>query len=187
MANNEDKLFIMAGRQTEDEEHVPNTAIKGFPCVMVRKTDGEDMLKIATFLSAFGLNPMFELVVDVTPITLASKFLGSLYYPRVLVSQSVIVVHTSRNWGCVLSSNSGNEWQVFVLPLEDINMITHYPMKSLNGHDMSAGSYFTGKRLDMYAMYLARKCAGEVHNDANREDGSVSSVTAVYGKKRAAI
>jgi hypothetical protein len=161
--NYEDALFIMAGKQeggaaTRPEEE--NKLLREFPAVMLTKADAETVIKMMRWLRRQNLQPVYEMVVTSTPMSLDLPSMGSIIYPKVHVKDKVIVVYSREEWGVVLTNAAvvGQEWQLFVLRRADLGALTPWKLKSPGGMDMSGTPQFAHNPVDLYSRVLSRKC-----------------------------
>ena len=144
-------------------------ALTNFPAVMLTNSDAEHLIKITTWLNNQNIAPVFEVIVSSTPMALDTPYLGSELFPKVHVKDKIIVVYSRMKWGVVLTNaaSSNQEWQLFVLNRNDLGLLTPWKMKSYQGKDMSAATYFSNNPVEAYAGFLSKKCPSGFTVDEN--------------------
>jgi mannosidase alpha-like ER degradation enhancer 2 len=181
--NNENNVFIMSGQRPEDPNArasvdasvagasssstlLPEEA-KSVPTVMLSSKDGEDLLTTLRdakmnypHLLPGSAEARVTVEVATRDMLLDSSLLGAQEYPKLRMKKNLIHVIGRGRWGCVITSQNGGEWQLFIQRKEDMNTVQIWPTIVPNAH----GEYMTitpalgTNPVELYANMVARTC-----------------------------
>ena len=133
---------------------------------MVMKKDG-DMLshKIESSLNN-GKEVDIEVEIDSIPMALHTEYMGYNDYPKLRIRENKLIhILGQGRWGVMLSSNTGVEWQLFILPKSDMSTTSMGPLDVLDHNSkelLCARPTFTENPVEIYANIIARQCSASI-------------------------
>lgn len=182
--NDKDVLFLMSGKHKPLETAQPTAppvpvekAKIAFsegdihiPTVMLTKSDGASLLSAAHEIwKATGTLPRVRLTVSSSPMVLDTDLMGNTAMPKLRIKENVVYVVGRGQWGAVLTSTSGLDWQLFIMPRKDID-VSFSPgnvyadvdsgsdTSDLSKHVKTFWGGFTTNPVEIYAMGLLKQC-----------------------------
>ena len=178
----------MAGKQANKDpkkiEPVQDLSGINISSAMISMRDGIDIY------SAFGhlkrkknLKLHLSLQIDSLPNILDSEALGYDQYPKIRISNNIVVIQTRGQWAALLTS-SGKEWQLFIIPKYELPL-TVSMVKSIqydnednlenreessqtnkvSMKDKSVTQSLTNNPLEIYLRSIKRKCPSYISVD----------------------
>lgn len=166
-------------RSSYPNDHSPNGLYHSdltIPAVMITKSDAEGMMRVMEANSRINerstlhpINARIDLVSSLS--MLDSTFMGSSLYPKLIVGHLVAHVICSEEWGVVLNSSNGQEWQLFIMSADDVeaSMATSPWFAVTPGH-LPVSTYFTGaaSALNLYRGTITRQCPTHIDLDGGQ-------------------
>ena len=92
------------------------------PSVMVMKDDGVKIQKKIKEMADMGRKVEIQLDVDAVPMSMFHEYMGYDEYPKIHIRERLIHIVGNGRWGVMLSSNTGVEWQLFILSKNEMRM-----------------------------------------------------------------
>ena len=174
--NNEDNLFIMAGKKdgiaaSSSKKGVDNV-LSQFPAVMLGHSEAQHLISMMNWLRQRNMEPVYERSVVAIPMSLDLVSLGHTEYPKLHTKEQVIAVYSEEPWGIVVTNAAthGQEWQLFILKRGDMGQLTPWQIKSASGYDMCCTGKLSHNPVEVYARTLSRKCPSFVNVDFERNN-----------------
>jgi hypothetical protein len=101
------------------------------------------------------------LSVRAAPMQLLTEDMGHVAYPKLFVRPNLIHAVGTGRWGVMLSSVSGEEWQLFIASKTDLllsNLVKPVDVSSPAGEAVCTRGNFMGSAADVYRHLLGRQC-----------------------------
>ncbi len=176
--NNQNSVFIMSGSASGEADATSEMPPDGddhpsrlygartIPTVMLSSKDGEDLLQTLSKLrEEHGKEADVTVEIQNKHMLLDSNLLGSNDYPKLRVRRNLIHVVGRGRWGCILTTKSGSDWQLFIQRKEDLNAVHMWPALVMGnmGND-GVGEVHTVtpalsyNPVEVYANAISRKC-----------------------------
>jgi len=166
--NNHDKKKKPSAASPKKSEPSPKVSaaprvdddVVRIPTVMLTQTDSDELYALLRDRQARGGSTKVRVDVSATPMLLDSSLMGADDYPKLRMRRNLIHVLGQGQWGAVLNSNTGTEWQLFILAKSDMVSVHYSPAKALspNKQPISTTAALTINPVELYARLLSRKC-----------------------------
>jgi hypothetical protein len=117
------------------------------------------------------INPRIKLNLQAIPSALDHDYMGNSHYPKLRAARNLIQVLGRGQWGAVLSSTNGQEWQLFIMAKADIAAnLAASPVLAFTpgGHPLSTTVAFSLNPVEIYSNYLKKKCPSGITVDGRR-------------------
>lgn len=140
---------------------------KTLTTVMLSSSDGADLLHTLARAreEPHPRHPMPRSVrvgveISSKDMTLDSSLLGAMEYPKLRLKRNLIHVIGRGRWGCILTSQNGGEWQLFIQRKEDLTAVNIWPtvVTNSNGELMTITPVLTNNPVEFYSGLLSRTC-----------------------------
>jgi len=193
VVNDEDGLFVMSGKAATGSspaaaaESAPNANVGGggtspsadaqqkqktkygdMPTVMLISKDGADLVELLAAHAAEnnGVEARVQIRVSSTPMFLNSPWMGDFSRPQVRMKRNVVHVVSRESWGAILSSATGQEWQLFIMSKSDMSAVPVWPTTVLteNNQQITTTSVLSLNPLELYKRSLSRTCPSFVQH-----------------------
>ena len=133
---------------------------------MLSSKDGDDLLSTLSKLrEEHGTEALVTVEIQNKHMLLDSNLLGSLEFPKLRMRRNLIHVIGRGRWGCILTTKSGTDWQLFIQRKEDLNAVHMWPALVMGtvGSDGVKEVHTVTPTLgqnpvQVYANAIARKC-----------------------------
>lgn len=158
-------------RGKSDRPEASPSPVKDFPTVMVARSDYSDLSRALAWMQMQKQEAQLEIIVSNVPMILNSEYMGNFDYPKISLSDKLVIVQSNAPWGVVLSLTQSQVWQLFILPKTDVNTLSPFKMRTANGHEVSMNPQMSANRVEWYSQYLRQKCN---NNIAVSSTGTVS-------------
>jgi hypothetical protein len=170
----------MAGRKTSSDASPPESASFSepeekqadraekievrIPTVMISMSDGAELSNTVKLLQKKKKQAQVRVDVSMLPMMLDSEYMGNLRYPKIRISTNMIHVMSRGNWGAMLTSVNGQEWQLFLLPKSDLvnEFQSIWSVGTTSNTLVTSNSACTYDSLTYYRYSIARKCPSTV-------------------------
>ena len=116
----EDEEVPVSSDKEEHEREAESGSELTIPAVMVTSKSGERLRALLNKATSQGTTVHLDVEVQSNPMLLSSSTFGYTQYPQLFVRPRLIHVLGTGNWGVMLSSANGLEWQLFIASKKDI-------------------------------------------------------------------
>lgn len=183
VVNDEDGLFVMSGKAVvatpstsaaDERTPTPGTTTSDaaiaypkskygdMPTVMLIGKDGTELVDLLAAHAAEnnGVEAQVQIRVSSTPMFLNSPWMGDFSTPQVRMKRNVIHVVSRENWGAILSSATGQEWQLFIMSKSDMSAAPVWPTTVLteSNEQITTTAALSLNPLELYKRTLSRTC-----------------------------
>lgn len=188
VANTDDLLFIMSGKNDiKDDPLIAHTDVSNPSVNSLKNTNEVSSTKpqlkvkdpaidipVVMLTHSDAADLRLELDdsdhISITIIRrnaqLDSESSGYDDYPQVRTSKNYIRILSSQGWGLVLLSNTGKDWQLYLMKNVDINYVSFNQRifyESLNSNRFYASTeYLTMNSVAMYSLRMSEQCSSQI-------------------------
>ncbi len=167
VVNDDDGLFVMSGKNTvpgkTTDRDEPRMRYGTMPTIMLGNKDGKDLQQLLAAHAAAhnGAEAEVQVRVSSVPMLLNSQWMGDFSLPQIRMKRNVVHV-VGRDWGAILSSATGQEWQLFIMPKNDMNASPLWPTTALteNNQQITTTAAMTTNPVELYRRSISRQCPG---------------------------
>ena len=137
------------------------------PSVMVTHRDGMYLTGAAHYLQGRGIES--SVVIDMLniPAILDNPMMGYTGHPNIRVGERLMHVVGLGPWGAALSKNDNNEWQLYIVPRNDLLSINPWSLATNRGQYITSNSAFTFNPVNAYHQIISEQCPTVVSNVNN--------------------
>jgi len=169
--NNENSVFIMSGQRSDDKSDGSSasessskisSSDKTITTVMLSSKDGDEFLHtLRQAKQSHADKVRVSVEISAKDMGLDSTLLGANEYPKLRVKKNLIHVVGRGRWGCILTSQNGGEWQLFIQRKEELNAVHVWPAVVINkaGELVTVTPNLSNNPVDLYATLLSRTCS----------------------------
>ena len=131
------------------------------PSVMVTKDDGLKIQEKIKEMADVGRKVEMQLDVDAVPMSIFHEYMGYNEYPKIHIRERLIHILGDGRWGVMLSSNSGVEWQLFILSKNDMHMASLGLIDAIDSsrQPVCPRQGLSESPVKAYENIIARKCS----------------------------
>lgn len=150
-----------ATEPTSQSNHAPVDPIR-IPVVMITQNDGKELQNFY-FSKETGTNSqlLLRVIVDHKHSIFASEFMGNIEYPKIWMNKHNIYAVTDGLWGAFFKTQSGDDWQMYLIDKRDITasqLIPAISLRSPAGMKLSTSTTLGQHASGLYQQHLLRKC-----------------------------
>lgn len=156
----------------EDDGDEPEEQKITIPTVMLSKSDADKLEQL--MLQNSSKEPLsVGIDVSVHHMLLNTEFMGNFDYPKMWMKTNIVYIIGAGKWGTFLTSNSGEDWQLYLMSKKDMSAAAVIPaITVLDEVDqpVSVTSNILTNPVELYAYTIGRKCPNVLRVG---KDGSV--------------
>jgi hypothetical protein len=143
---------------TEQPPGVESKPLTHIPTVMLSSTDGEFVSAAVEYLTGKGITASLSVDIVGLPAVLDSPLMGYTNHPTIRMSEKVIHIHGLGGWSALLSLSAEAQWQLFIVPSSDLNVITPWNVQTSLGYPYCTNSDFSLDPVKSYTQLIHERC-----------------------------
>jgi hypothetical protein len=132
------------------------------PTVMLSSTDGAFVSDAVDYLTAKGMTAAVSVDIVGLPAVLDTRLMGYSDHPTIRLSDKVIHIHGLGSWSALLTLSEEAQWQLFIVPSSDLNVITPWNVQTSQGQPFCTNSDFSLDPVKSYTQLIHERCPSSV-------------------------